>query len=148
MAPAELAAIAREEVRSYGGEVLDGRATNVVRTDDGRFRVELTGGHGVVARRIVVATGLVDELPDIEGLAQHWGGDVFHCPFCHGYEVRDRRIVQVVTHAFGLHPTPLLRHLSADLTLVLQGAPDIAEGSSTRCAPVAWRCAEPTCGRS
>jgi thioredoxin reductase/SAM-dependent methyltransferase len=117
--PSELAAIGREEVRSYGGEVIAGRAVDVTRTDDGRFRVELVGGHTVFARRVLAATGLVDELPDIEGLAGHWGGDVIHCPFCHGFEVRDRRIVQIVTHPMGLHPAGLFRQLSARFTLVL-----------------------------
>src|SRR5688572_17545766 len=117
--PSELTAIGREEVRSYGGEVLAGRASRVTRTDDGRFRLELVGGHSIVARRVLAATGLVDELPDVDGVAEHWGGDVIHCPFCHGYEVRDRRIVQIVTHPMGLHPTALLRQLSARLTVVV-----------------------------
>jgi thioredoxin reductase len=51
--------------------------------------------HPLIARRVLVATGLVDELPDIDGLAQHWGTDVIHSPFCDGYEVRDQRIVQM-----------------------------------------------------
>lgn len=128
--PAALLEIARDEVRSYGGEVLGGRALDVTRTDDGRFRVELDGGHALVARRVVAATGLVDELPEIEGLADHWGGDVIHCPFCHGYEVRDRRIVQIVTDQRGLHPAALFRQLTDRLTLVLHagvvpGDPDL-----------------------
>ena len=117
--PSELAMAGREEVRSYGGEVLAGRVVSVTRTDDDRFRVELDGGHTIVARRVVAATGLVDELPVIDGLAQHWGRDVIHCPFCHGFEVRDRRLVQVVTHAMGLHTAALFRQLSAHLTLVI-----------------------------
>ena len=123
--PADLTAIGREEVRSYGGEVLPGRALDVTRTDDGRFRVDLVGGHAVIARRVLAATGLVDELPDIEGLAEHWGGDVIHCPFCHGFEVRDRRIVQIVTHPSGLHPAGLFRQLSARFTLVLHDGVDV-----------------------
>jgi thioredoxin reductase/SAM-dependent methyltransferase len=136
--PAELTAIGRDEVRSYGGEVLDGRAVDVTRTDDGRFRVELSGGLAVVARRVVAATGLVDELPDIEGLAEHWGGDVIHCPFCHGYEVRDRRIVQIVMHPMGLHPAQLFRHLSGQFTLVLHDGVDSgnAEVAALRAAGV------------
>jgi thioredoxin reductase/SAM-dependent methyltransferase len=120
--PAELTTIGREEVRSYGGEVLDGRVTRVTRADDDLFRVELIGGHRVVARRVLAATGLVDELPDIDGLAEHWGRDVVHCPFCHGFEIRDRRIVQIVTHPLGLHPSGLLRQLSTQLTVVLHDA--------------------------
>jgi len=125
--PSELTAAGREEVRSYGGEVLAGRADRVTRMDDGRFRVELVGGHSIVARRVLAATGLVDELPDIDGLAEHWGKDVIHCPFCHGYEVRDQRVVQIVTHPMGLHSAALFRHLSARLTIVLHNPAKVDE---------------------
>lgn len=115
--PGELTATGREEVRCYGGEVLDGRVLDVART--GRdFRVALVGGHVVVARRVLVTVGLLDELPDIDGLAARWGKDVIHCPFCHGYEVRDQRIVQIVTHPMGHHQTPLWRQLTEQLTVV------------------------------
>ncbi|MGB6059020.1 MAG: bifunctional NAD(P)/FAD-dependent oxidoreductase/class I SAM-dependent methyltransferase [Microthrixaceae bacterium] len=123
--PSELTAIGREEVRSYGGEVISGRAIEVTRAEDGdRFRVQLTGGTTVYARRVLAASGVVDELPDIDGLAEHWGTDVLVCPFCHGYEVRDRRIVQIVTHPMGLHPAMLFRHLSERFTIVLHDGVD------------------------
>src|ERR687891_577564 len=70
--PSELSTIGREEVRSYGGEVLAGRVSEVTRTEADHFRVELLGGHSIVARRVLAATGLADELPDIAGLAEHW----------------------------------------------------------------------------
>jgi thioredoxin reductase len=82
--PSELITAGREEVRSYGGEILAGLVSLVSRTEAGDFRVGLAGGHSIVARRVLAATGLVDELPDIDGLAEHWGRDVIHCPFCHG----------------------------------------------------------------
>ena len=119
--PADLIAIAREEVRRYGVEVLAGRVEQVEQVEqvDGRrFRVELTGGHSVVARRIVVATGIVDELPEIEGLAGAWGRGVVSCPFCHGFELRDRRITIVATHPMALHSVPLWRHLTDRLTIL------------------------------
>lgn len=122
--PADLTSIGREEVRSYGGEVVAGRALDVTRIDDEHFRVELVGGHSIVARRVLAATGLVDVLPDIEGLAEHWGSDVIHCPFCHGYETRDRRVVQIVTNPMGLHTVPLFRHLTDQLTVVLHDGVD------------------------
>lgn len=124
--PAELTAVGREEVRRYGGEILAGRALDVQRTDDGLFLVQLVGGHHLVARRVLAATGLVDVLPDIDGLAAHWGTDAIHCPFCHGYEVRDQRIVQIVTHPMGLHPAVLFHRLSARFTLVLHEGVDDA----------------------
>ena len=110
----------------------------MTRTDDDRFRVELAGGHSLVARRVLAATGLVDELPDIDGVAEHWGRDVIHCPFCHGFEVRDRRIVQIVTHPMGLHPAGLFRQLSGRFTLVLHDGVDAdsAEVEALRAAGV------------
>ena len=125
--PGELLAIARTEVRSYGGEVVPGRVDDAERLDDGRLRLHLTGGHAVVARRVLVATGLVDELPPVEGLAERWGRDVVHCPFCHGFEVRDQRVVQLVTHPMGLHPTVLFRQLTERLTLVVAADVEVDE---------------------
>jgi len=122
--PSELTSIGREEVRSYGGEVVPGRVLDVTRSDDGRFRVDLVGRHTVFARRVLAATGLVDELPDIDGIADHWGGDVIHCPFCHGFEVRDRRLVQIVTHHMALHPAELFRQLTDRFTMVLHDGVD------------------------
>ncbi len=123
--PSELTAAGREEVRSYGGEVLAGCVNVVTRTDGDRFRVELDGGHSIVARRVLAATGLVDVLPDIDGLAERWGRDVIHCPFCHGFEFRDRHIVQIVTHPMGLHTAGLFRQLTRRLTVVLHGPVDV-----------------------
>ena len=136
--PSELTTVGREEVRSYGGEVLGGRVSRVIRSDDDRFRVELVGGHSIVARRVLAATGLVDELPDIDGVAARWGRDVIHCPFCHGFEFRDRPIVQIVTHPMGLHAAGLFRQLTARLTLVLHDDVDVqrAEIDALRAAGV------------
>jgi thioredoxin reductase/SAM-dependent methyltransferase len=127
-APGELTDAGREEVRSYGGEVLTGRATDVRRLDDGRFEVRLESGHSVIARHVLAATGLVDELPRIVGLAEHWGRDVIHCPFCHGYEVRDRRIVLLATHAGGLHAAALFRQLTHRFTVVVHHDAGVDDG--------------------
>lgn len=127
--PSGLTALGRDEVRSYGVEVLAGHAVDVTRAGGAHFRIELAGGHTVTARRVLAATGMVDELPDIEGLAEQWGRDVIHCPFCHGYEARDERIVQIVTHPMGLHPAVLFRQLTDRFTVVLHegvGADDPA----------------------
>ncbi|MEU6084001.1 bifunctional NAD(P)/FAD-dependent oxidoreductase/class I SAM-dependent methyltransferase [Streptomyces sp. NPDC047108] len=128
VAPGELMEVGRQEVRTYGGEVLSGRVVGVHRRDDGRFRLDLTGGHALVARRVLAATGLSDELPAIDGVAEGWGRGVIHCPFCHGFEVRDQRLVQIVTHPLGLHPTPLFRHLTDRLTVVLHDPTGLDEG--------------------
>ena len=89
--PAELMAIGRREVAGYGGAVVRGRVATLARQDDG-LRVDLADGRVVRARRLLVATGLTDELPDVPGVAELWGRSVLHCPYCHGWEVRDRAI--------------------------------------------------------
>jgi thioredoxin reductase len=92
MPPAELVAAGRREVTGYGGEIIEGTVADL-RPDGGRgFWVLLAGGRRISARRLVVATGLYDELPDIPGLRDRWARDVLHCPYCHGYEVRDRML--------------------------------------------------------
>lgn len=90
--PGELLAVGREEVKGYGGKVLDGAVKGVVRCGTSGFRVLLSDGERVSARRLLVATGLRDELPDIPGLQDRWARDVLHCPYCHGYEVRDQQL--------------------------------------------------------
>lgn len=119
--PSDFLTIARTEVRSYGAEILEGTAVDVARDSDG-FRVSLSGGHVIIARRVIAATGVADELPAIPGLAEHWGASVIHCPFCHGYESRGRRIVALLTSPAGLHALPLLRQLTERLTIVVDAS--------------------------
>lgn len=94
--PRELLAVGRAEVSGYGGELLTGTVVEVsvasAASSEGGlgFEVLLENGDRLTARRLVVATGLRDELPNVPGLWERWGRDVLHCPYCHGYEVRDR----------------------------------------------------------
>jgi len=114
--PAELLAIGREEVAGYGGEVTSGEVARIERGDDG-FRVDLTDGRAVSARRLLVTTGLVDELPDLPGVRELWGRDVLHCPYCHGWEVRDRAVGIVATGPLGVYAALLWRQWTPDVTL-------------------------------
>lgn len=116
-APEELLTAGRAEVAQYGGEVRRGRATGAARTDEG-FMVTLEDGSRTTARRLVVTTGLVDELPEVDGLRERWGRDVLHCPYCHGYEVRDQRLVVLGTGPGSVHQALLFSRLTDDLTLV------------------------------
>jgi thioredoxin reductase len=90
--PAELLATGRREVEGYGGEVVAGTVTDLVPDGRSGFWVLLAGGQRISARRLLVATGLRDELPDVPGLRGRWGRDVLHCPYCHGHEVRDHQL--------------------------------------------------------
>ena len=90
--PAELLARGRNEVKEYGGDIVTGTVTDLVPDGQNGFWVLLADGDRISTRRLVVTTGLRDELPDIEGLGDRWARDVLHCPYCHGYEVRDRQL--------------------------------------------------------
>ena len=121
--PAELLATGRTEVRGYGGAFLDGTVVAAERLDDGGFRVSLAGGGDVLADRLVVTTGLTDVLPEVPGLAALWGTGVLHCPYCHGWEVRDRAIGVLSTGPLAVHQALLWRQWSADVTLFLHTGP-------------------------
>ncbi|MBA3907256.1 MAG: NAD(P)/FAD-dependent oxidoreductase [Pseudonocardiales bacterium] len=90
--PAELLAAGRHEVESYGGVLVEDTVADLVPDGPHGFWVLLADGRRISARRLVVTTGLRDELPDIPGLRDRWARDVLHCPYCHGYEVRDRQL--------------------------------------------------------
>ena len=117
--PGEVLARGREEVRGYGGLVVAGEVTSARAADpvdgDLRFAVSLADGRTVRARRLLVATGLRDVLPEITGLAEHWGHGVVHCPYCHGWEVRDEPIGVLAVGPASIHHALLFRQLSADL---------------------------------
>ncbi|WP_199922688.1 bifunctional NAD(P)/FAD-dependent oxidoreductase/class I SAM-dependent methyltransferase [Streptomyces sp. NRRL S-87] len=120
--PAELAAAGRAEVTRYGGRIVDGRVTAVAKDGDG-FLVTPADGDPVRARRLLLATGLADRLPDLPGLADHWGGDVLHCPYCHGWEVRDLRVGILATGPLAWHQAELWRQWTPHVLVLRHGAP-------------------------
>ncbi|MDT0277605.1 NAD(P)/FAD-dependent oxidoreductase [Blastococcus goldschmidtiae] len=115
--PAELYAIGRGEVESYGGTIRSGRVVSVRREEDGGFRLVLDGGEDVRARRVLLAAGLTDDLPDVPGVAERWGGAVLHCPYCHGWEVRDRAVGILSTGPLGAYAANLWRQWTDDVVL-------------------------------
>src|SRR6266487_5522874 len=126
--PSELYATGRAEVTGYGGRVETGRVTALAR-DGARFGVQISAEAGprtVAARRLLVATGLRDVLPDVPGLAARWGIDVLHCPYCHGWEVRDQRIGILATGPAAVHQALLFRQLSPHVTVLAHTAPELA----------------------
>jgi thioredoxin reductase (NADPH) len=121
--PLELLAAGRREAEHYGADIRHDRAVAARRTAEG-FEVELTGGGTVRVRRLLLATGLTDELPDVPGVRQFWGKNVLHCPYCHGWEVRGQHIGILGTSPMGIHQALLFRQLSEDVTLFLHTMPD------------------------
>ncbi|MEU4037998.1 NAD(P)/FAD-dependent oxidoreductase [Streptomyces collinus] len=118
--PSEILRRGREQVRQYGGRVVFGEVAAaepapVSPDGDLRFTVTLADGRSATARRVLVATGLRDVLPEVPGLAGHWGHGVVHCPYCHGWEVRDQPIGILATGPASVHHALLFRQLTEDL---------------------------------
>ncbi|GAA3814004.1 NAD(P)/FAD-dependent oxidoreductase [Nocardioides panacisoli] len=121
MPPRDLVAAGRGEVEQYGGHLVGGLVSEVRRLDASRFAVQLASGETLSARRVLFATGLRDELPDVPGVRDRWGRDLLHCPYCHGYEVHDLPLgvlgpgPETVQHAL------IIRQWSPDVVLFTHG---------------------------
>ena len=94
----------------------------------------LTNGGSVHARRLLVTTGLVDELPGVPGVAERWGRDVLHCPYCHGWEVRDQAIGILGTGPMAAHGALLFRQWSADVILFQHTSPALSQEQAEQLA--------------
>ncbi|CAN5225737.1 NAD(P)/FAD-dependent oxidoreductase [soil metagenome] len=111
MAPTDLLAAGRQEVTGYGVELVD---EEVLKIDSGFF-VRLAGGQVLRTRRILIATGLSDELPEIPGVRERWGRDFLHCPYCHGWEVSDQPLGVLGTQPNSVVHAQLVRQWSDDV---------------------------------
>lgn len=134
--PAELLRRGREEVRRYGGLVVHGEVASAAPAEpsaggDPRFTVALADGRTLSARRLLVATGLRDVLPEVPGLARHWGRGLVHCPYCHGWEVRDEPIGILAVGPASVHHALLFRQLTDDLVYFTRGT-DLDEDTRAR----------------
>jgi thioredoxin reductase len=111
--PADLLRTARAEVRRYGVEIVEDRVVDAT----AGFALRLAGGRTVEARRVLLATGAADVLPDVPGARERWGRDLLHCPYCHGWEVRDEPIGVLGTGPGSVEHAHLLRQWTDDVIL-------------------------------
>ena len=124
ISPADLTGIGRQEVESYGGRFIDGTAVTASRSGE-NFAVTIDDGRAITARRLMVTTGLTDELPDIPGVRELWGRDVHHCPYCHGWELDGRAVGVIGSGPRAVHQALMFRQWVSDLVLFLHSAPDL-----------------------
>lgn len=122
--PAEILRIGREQLQPYGVEVLDAEVTDAFGEGDG-FTVVLGDGSRRSARRLLLATGVVDPLPEIEGLRELWGRSVLHCAYCHGWEVRDQPLAVYANGESATEIVALVRCLSRDVVLCTDGPSEL-----------------------
>lgn len=127
MAPAELLGIGREQLGPY--DTVEVRKVEVVgvEREDGGFEVSLADGERTRCRNLVIATGVRDVLPEIEGIERFWGRSVAHCPYCHGFELRDEPLAVYGADEDAVALAVLLSRLSRDLVVLTDGSPGIGE---------------------
>jgi len=145
--PAQLRRIGREQLARYPGvQLCEATVDDAVALSGEGFRLQLRGADSVTARRLVLATGLVDELPAIDGLAPLWGRSALHCPYCHGFEVSGRRLAVLGAGPERVRMALQLTRFTDDLVLCTNGEPlprDLAEllvgnGVQVQSEPVAY----------
>ncbi|MCW2763712.1 MAG: thioredoxin reductase [Marmoricola sp.] len=137
--PKELLELGRAEVLQYGGEIVSGAAVAARATGTGdrlSFEVDIENGRTVAARRVLVTSGLIDILPEVGGIRDRWGRDVLHCPYCHGWEVRNKAIGILGSVPMALHQTLLFRQWSPNITLFLN---DVVEPTEEQWEQLAAR---------
>jgi thioredoxin reductase len=126
--PAQILETFRAEVLAYPTVRLATDEVSDARPQEAdSFVVETAAGRVYRAARLILASGVVDELPHVPGLAERWGRTVLVCPYCHGYEVADRRIGVIATDEGALHRVQLLRDWSRDLTLFTNGSFELSD---------------------
>ncbi|MFJ6666556.1 NAD(P)/FAD-dependent oxidoreductase [Streptomyces sp. NPDC091383] len=131
VSPRELLAAARADAERYGVRFRSGTVRRVTGAVPD-FRVELADGGFARARRVLVATGLADVLPEIPGLAERWGRSVLHCAHCHGHEVRGRAVGLLGDSLAVVMNTLLWRQWTEDVVLFLNDAVDLDAGQRAR----------------
>lgn len=120
--PVELRSIGREQLTPYTTVEVRHVAARRVRLGDDGFELGLGDGTRVRAARLLLAHGMRYELPDLDGLADVWATRAFHCPYCHGWEVRDQRVAVYGCSARAVHQALLLSSLTADVVLLCEHA--------------------------
>ncbi len=119
--PGEIAALARQQVENYSTvEFFDGRAVQGAKTESG-FEITTESGQKFTAKKLIFASGINDLLPELEGIAECWGISVLHCPYCHGYEVKNEPTGVLGNGDYGFEFSAFISNWTKDLTLFTNG---------------------------
>lgn len=133
--PAELYEIGRDELAGYPSvEVREGEVVRGERREQGGFLLELADGRGEASSRVLLATGMEYRPPRLPGIAERWGRAVFHCPFCHGWEVRERPLAVLDHGPEGARRALVLRAWSDEVALLANGPAELTDEDTERLA--------------
>jgi thioredoxin reductase len=129
IAPAELRRIGREQLGRYPNVQILDLAVDDARRHDAGFVATMAGGQEITTRRLLLATGLVDELPDIEGLADAWGRSAFHCPYCDGWETQGKTVAVLAAGGRAVRLTLQLVRFTPELVVLTNGTDDLDDNA-------------------
>lgn len=125
--PAEISKEAREQVEKYNTvKFQEGFVVKISKTADG-FEAETQLGQNFKSKKLIIATGILDVKPDIPGFDECWGISVLHCPYCHGFEVKDEKTGIIANGDFAFEFSKMISHWTKDLTLFTNGKSDLTE---------------------
>ncbi len=120
--PAETAWLAKQQVQKYTTvEFLNGIAVKSRKTVSGQFEIEMESGEKFRGDKLIIATGIKDQIPDIRGFSECWGISVLHCPFCHGWEVRNEKTGIFANGQDGFELCKLISNWTSELFLFTNG---------------------------
>ncbi|PWV48864.1 NAD(P)/FAD-dependent oxidoreductase [Chitinophaga sp. S165] len=126
VSPMEILATAKEQLKPYPSVVTVQERVLTAAKEEGVFRLETAAGV-YTARKVILATGVKDILPEIKGIQELWGNKVIHCPYCHGWEVRNTPVGFIANDEIATHQIPLLYNLNKDLTIFTNGKSAFSE---------------------
>lgn len=128
-------AAGRAEIAAYPSvELRDGTVAGGAPLEGGGYELELADGRRERAKRVLLAGGMDYRAPELPGVAERWGRSVFHCPFCHGWEVRERPLAVLDRGPSALHRAQLLRAWSDEVTVLTNGPSELEEETVARLA--------------
>lgn len=125
--PKEISTLAKSQVSRYETvEFLDGKVVSAKKTDFG-FEVETENGEIFNSKKLIIATGITDEIPDIKGFKESWGISLIHCPYCHGYEYRGKKTGIIANGDRAFHISSLVKNLTENVTILTRGKAQFSE---------------------
>lgn len=119
--PKEISTLAKSQVQEYETvQFYNGKAISAQKTDFG-FEITAENGQKFYSKKLIVATGIIDEVPDIKGFKESWGVSLIHCPYCHGYEYRGRKTAIIANGDKAVHISSLVKNLTQHVTIITRG---------------------------
>jgi len=125
--PKEISEVAKSQIAKYDSiKFYDGFAVSGKRSDKG-FEITTSKGDTFAAKKLVFAAGIKDLMMDIKGFSECWGISVVHCPYCHGYEIKNKKTAIIANGERAFHLASLVHNLTKEITILTSGAKDFEE---------------------